>query len=101
MISLVALCILPLTQCLPLKFAIEDDGVQLLSGILVVALVLVAGLSSGLTIGLISLDETNLRILEQSDSEFKKYAKKIIPIRKKGYLLLITLLIINTVQEGC
>lgn len=72
----------------------EESG--WMSGLLMFVLVIVAGLSSGLTIGLISLDETNLRILSHSNSQYKKYADKIIPIRKNGYVLLITLLILNT-----
>ncbi|ORX67323.1 DUF21-domain-containing protein, partial [Linderina pennispora] len=52
----------------------------------------------GLTLGLMSLDETNLHILATSGTETqKKYAKRIQPIRKNGHWLLVTLLLGNTV----
>ncbi|RKP37167.1 hypothetical protein BJ085DRAFT_2481, partial [Dimargaris cristalligena] len=51
----------------------------------------------GLTLGLMSLDETNLHILSISgDERQKKYAARIQPIRKNGHWLLVTLLLINT-----
>ncbi|KAJ1965145.1 hypothetical protein GGI12_000955 [Dipsacomyces acuminosporus] len=61
-------------------------------------LVLAGGLLAGLTLGLMSLDETNLHILATSGTEQqKKYAKRIQPIRKNGHWLLVTLLLGNTV----
>ena len=55
-------------------------------------------LTLGLTIGLMSLDATNLYILKVSGTEKeKKYAAKIEPIRKNGHLLLVTLLLVNTI----
>ncbi|KAJ2660459.1 hypothetical protein IWW48_002923 [Coemansia sp. RSA 1200] len=61
-------------------------------------LVLAGGLLAGLTLGLMSLDETNLHILATSGSERqRKYAKRIQPIRKNGHWLLVTLLLGNTV----
>ncbi|KAJ2522108.1 hypothetical protein H4217_000980 [Coemansia sp. RSA 1939] len=61
-------------------------------------LVLAGGLLAGLTLGLMSLDETNLHILATSGSERqKKYARRIQPIRKNGHWLLVTLLLGNTV----
>jgi metal transporter CNNM len=63
----------------------------------IVVLVLVGGLVSGLTIGLMSLDSTNLTILKVSGTASEKsYAAKIEPIRKHGHLLLVTLLLVNT-----
>ena len=47
-----------------------------------------------------SLDATNLKILATSGTEKqKKYAKRIQPIRKNGYLLLTTLLITNSLMN--
>jgi metal transporter CNNM len=44
-----------------------------------------------------SLDETNLTILINSGTpEQRKYASLILPIRKNGHLLLVTLLLTNT-----
>ncbi|KAJ1901014.1 hypothetical protein LPJ81_003830 [Coemansia sp. IMI 209127] len=61
-------------------------------------LVLAGGLLAGLTLGLMSLDETNLHILATSGTEQqKKYAKRIQPIRRNGHWLLVTLLLGNTV----
>ncbi|KAJ2809371.1 hypothetical protein H4R20_000181 [Coemansia guatemalensis] len=61
-------------------------------------LVLAGGLLAGLTLGLMSLDETNLHILATSGSERQRqYAKRIQPIRKNGHWLLVTLLLGNTV----
>jgi metal transporter CNNM len=52
----------------------------------------------GLTIGLMSLDATNLQILRASGSEREKiYAERIEPIRKSTHILLVTLLLGNTI----
>ena len=69
--------------------------------ILAVFLLLLSGLFSGLTLGLMSLDMVSLEILaEGGDEEEKEYAKKIIPIRAKGNLLLCTLLLGNTMVNA-
>ncbi|KAJ3027504.1 UNVERIFIED_CONTAM: hypothetical protein HDU68_003692 [Siphonaria sp. JEL0065] len=61
-------------------------------------LVLLGGMFAGLTIGLMSIDETNLRILKRSGTPTEKmYAERIEPIRKNGHLLLVTLLLSNTI----
>ena len=45
-----------------------------------------------------ALDETNLKILKNSGTpDEKRYAAKIEPLRRRGHLLLCTLLITNTV----
>lgn len=45
---------------------------------------------AGLTLGYMSLDETQLRVLAVSGTEKqRKYALKIQPIRKNGHLLLV------------
>ncbi|KAJ7647586.1 DUF21-domain-containing protein [Roridomyces roridus] len=45
-----------------------------------------------------SLDETQLNVLSLSGTpDQKKYASKIIPIRKNGHLLLVTLLLCNMI----
>ncbi len=64
----------------------------------VVLLVILGGLISGLTIGLMSLDETNLTVLQRSGTpKERKYATTILPVRRNGYLLLCTLLIANAI----
>ncbi|KAJ2699393.1 hypothetical protein FB645_005333 [Coemansia sp. IMI 203386] len=61
-------------------------------------LVVAGGLLAGLTLGLMSLDETNLHILATSGTPVQqKYARRIQPIRKNGHWLLVTLLLGNTV----
>ncbi|KAI8622154.1 hypothetical protein BC830DRAFT_1057419 [Chytriomyces sp. MP71] len=61
-------------------------------------LVLVGGMFAGLTIGLMSIDETNLKILKRSGTPTEKiYAERIEPIRKNGHLLLVSLLLGNTI----
>jgi metal transporter CNNM len=65
--------------------------------IIACALLVLSGLFSGLTLGLMSLDMVSLEILaEGGDEEEREYAKQIIPVREKGNLLLCTLLLGNT-----
>ncbi|KAI8848952.1 hypothetical protein BC829DRAFT_392997 [Chytridium lagenaria] len=65
---------------------------------LVIFLVLLGGMFAGLTIGLMSIDETNLSILMKSGTPTEKmYAERIAPIRRDSHLLLVTLLLANTV----
>ncbi|KAG1448755.1 hypothetical protein G6F56_008852 [Rhizopus delemar] len=64
----------------------------------IVCLVLLSGVIAGLTLGLMSLDTTNLKILQLAGSKKQKYyASRILPIRKNGHILLTTLLLTNTV----
>ncbi|EEY58131.1 uncharacterized protein PITG_00746 [Phytophthora infestans T30-4] len=59
-------------------------------------LICAAGMMAGLTMGLLSLDMLNMRILEMEGSEEeKKYAKQVLPVLTKHHLLLVTLLIVN------
>ena len=60
--------------------------------IIVTALVLLSGLFSGLTLGLLSLDKNEL---ERKISLGNKEAKKVYDVRKRGNLLLSTLLLGN------
>ncbi len=55
-------------------------------------------LNQGLTLGLLSLDMTQLRVLSQGgEPQEKIYAIKIMPILKHRHLLLVTLLLCNAV----
>ena len=60
--------------------------------IIVIILVIMSGIFSGLTLGYFSLD---LADLERKINMGNQYAKKVYPIRKKGNLLLCTLLLGN------
>mmetsp|Transcript_4906 Transcript_4906/g.7270 ORF Transcript_4906/g.7270 Transcript_4906/m.7270 type:complete len:516 (+) Transcript_4906:3-1550(+) len=58
--------------------------------------VLFAGLMSGLTLGVLSLDVMQLEVLERSGTKSEsKYAKRIKPLVKRHHLLLVTLLLCN------
>lgn len=61
-----------------------------------VFLMLFAGLMSGLTLGLLSLDHNQLEVLQSAGKlTERKYAKRIWPIVKRHHLLLVTLLLAN------
>ncbi|KAJ6601131.1 hypothetical protein DFH09DRAFT_969690 [Mycena vulgaris] len=66
--------------------------------VLIPILVLSSGLFAGLTLGYMSLDETQLNVLSMSGTpKQREYANKIKPIRRNGHLLLVTLLLANMV----
>ncbi|KAJ7755743.1 hypothetical protein DFH07DRAFT_885815, partial [Mycena maculata] len=66
--------------------------------VLIPVLVLLSGVFAGLTLGYMSLDETQLNVLCLSGTpDQRKYANKIMPIRKNGHLLLVTLLLANMI----
>ncbi|KDN43217.1 DUF21-domain-containing protein [Tilletiaria anomala UBC 951] len=68
--------------------------------IVVPVLILLSGLFAGLTLGYMSLDETQLQVLAaQGTDKQKMYARKIMPVRKDGHLLLTTLLIANMITN--
>lgn len=59
--------------------------------------IILSGTFSGLTLGLMSLDIIDLRVLTESGTEKEKWcARRILPVRKHGNWLLCTLLIGNT-----
>ncbi|KAJ7157300.1 hypothetical protein C8R46DRAFT_1355653 [Mycena filopes] len=67
---------------------------------LIPILVLLSGLFAGLTLGYMSLDETQLNVLSISGTpKQREYANKIKPIRKNGHLLLVTLLLANMISN--
>jgi metal transporter CNNM len=56
-------------------------------------LVLFAGLISGLTLGLLSMDLLHLEVLQKGgDEDVKLYASRIIPLAKRHHLLLVSVL---------
>lgn len=77
-----------------------SQGAKVGYGIVVPILVILSGIFAGLTLGYMSLDETQLQVLATTGSEQQQaYARKIIPIRKDGHLLLTTLLIANMITN--
>ncbi|KAF7302825.1 CNNM transmembrane domain-containing protein [Mycena kentingensis (nom. inval.)] len=70
------------------------------AAVLIPVLVLSSGLFAGLTLGYMSLDETQLNVLSISGTpKQREYANKIKPIRKNGHLLLVTLLLANMITN--
>ncbi|KAJ7726386.1 hypothetical protein B0H16DRAFT_1677398 [Mycena metata] len=68
--------------------------------VLIPVLVLLSGLFAGLTLGYMSLDETQLNVLSISGTpKQREYANKIKPIRTNGHLLLVTLLLANMITN--
>ncbi|KAJ6593659.1 hypothetical protein B0H19DRAFT_1246399 [Mycena capillaripes] len=74
------------------------DPKSIVFAVLIPVLVLLSGVFAGLTLGYMSLDQTQLNVLCLSGTpEQRKYAKKILPIRQNGHLLLVTLLLANMI----
>ncbi|KAM7540054.1 hypothetical protein Aperf_G00000028796 [Anoplocephala perfoliata] len=64
--------------------------------ILIIILFSLSGLFSGLNLGLMALDKTELKIIETAgDPDEKRYAKTIRPVRERSNLLLCTVLLGN------
>lgn len=65
-------------------------------------LVVFSGLFSGLNLGLMSFTEADLQVIIDGspDPNEVKYAKRILPIRQRGNLLLCTLLLGNTLVNA-
>jgi metal transporter CNNM len=64
-------------------------------------LLIMSMLFSGLVLGLMSLDVTGLKIvMTAGDEPYRSYAAQIYPLRKKGNMLLCTLLLGNVVVNN-
>lgn len=70
---------------------------EIIAAFIIIALVLFSGLFSGLTLGLLGLDKSDL---ERKIKAGNKNAKKVYSVRKDGNLLLCTLLLGNVLVNS-
>jgi metal transporter CNNM len=77
-------------------FATYESLTDIYNTCLALFCVACAGIASGLTVGLLSLDATKLEMkIKIKDSEDGKAAASVLPIVKRHHLLLVTLLLFN------
>ncbi|KAG8234777.1 hypothetical protein J437_LFUL006609 [Ladona fulva] len=71
-----------------------------LSGVIIVVLLCLSGLFSGLNLGLMALDRTELKIVANTGTEKeRKYARAIDPVRSHGNYLLCSFALLDELRE--
>jgi CBS domain containing-hemolysin-like protein len=70
----------------------------IINSLIALVLVLSAGLMSGLTVGLASLDRLSLEVEAQGDPAVKRQADRIFSVIDKHHWMLVTLLLINALS---
>lgn len=85
-----------------LQFRVYDKLLPVwATAVIIVLLLCFSALFSGLTLGLMSLDKTDLKILCNTGKELeRKYAAAIMPVRSHGSLLLCSLLLGNVMVNS-
>lgn len=79
------------------SFERMEDGLNLLMSVLCIG---IAGLGAGLTMGLLSLDQSKLEIKAMVGSPAEKLAAiRLLPIVKQHHSLLVTLLLTNSIAS--
>jgi hypothetical protein len=77
-------------------FVVLDWYLYLIYSLVCMFLVLFAGLMSGLTLGLLSIDKMSLKIMRQAGTGRQKtYANRLYPILRFRHWLLVTLLLVQ------
>eukprot|EP00899_Mesostigma_viride_P005795 jgi/Mesvir1/15216/Mv06446-RA.1 len=80
----------------------DSTSVKPLPIIMAVLLLFLSALFSGLNLGLLALDKVGLQIVMESGSgKEREYAATIYPLRMRGNLLLVTLVLGGTLVNSC
>lgn len=91
------LALLPVVQASDAVLHILPWEDYLLYGLLAAFLVLFGGLMSGLTVGLMSIDELELEMkLASGNAAEKRQAQRVLPVVMRHHFLLVTLLLANS-----
>jgi metal transporter CNNM len=94
---LFVLALLPVVQADEVILHILPWEDYLIYGLLSVFLVLFGGLMSGLTVGLMSIDELELEMkLASGTAAEKRQAQRVLPVVSRHHFLLVTLLLANS-----
>ena len=91
----------PCVEACSIEAALPPTGVSLYDVGGTLGLLMLSGLFSGLTLGLMSLDIRQLEVaIAGAGAEQRRQAERILPLRKRGNLLLCTLLLANTLVNS-